>query len=274
MSILRQQRDSINDEAREGSKKRDLLHKQIASLREEAEKAKKIRDEMNSKVKEFKQQRDGMKFEISERRKVYAKLLGEAEKLGRYVPSSEIAAKKQFKELEWKLQTTRLSVKEERSLIEQVKKLEEQLVVHKRIRERKDKLFDLKPEIESLKLKMNICHSKLSKLAEGSQQNHKKVSDTFKKINELRNEADKIQQIIFENKIKANEFHGRYIEIMQQKNEIVSQLKVLQDETQTERDKKAIECKEEIEKLAEEKLRNGNKLTFEEFKLLVEKGKI
>lgn len=275
MPTLRGQRDSLDEEAREWSEKRNELNHKIASLREEAEKTKKTRDELNLKVKELKLKRDNLKGVITEKRKIYEELLNKIAEVEKTVPMSERTTKKKFDELEWKLQTTSaLKVKDERQIIDQVKELEKQLAVHKYIRELRQPSLDMKLEIESLRLQMKVLHSELSKAAEVSQKNHQRMLDIFKQMKELKTEADKNHQTFIEVKTKANEVHNNYIEVVSQMKALERKLGKLGGDMQLTQLKKALEFRETMGKEAEEKLRRGNKLTFDEFKILLEQGKI
>jgi uncharacterized coiled-coil DUF342 family protein len=191
------------------------------------------------------------------------------------VPMSGRATKKRFDELEWKLQTTSaLKVKDERQIIDQVKVLEKQLAIHKCIRELRQQSLDMKLEIESLRLQMKVLHSEVSKAAEASQKNHQRMLDVFKQMKELKADADKNHQTFIEVKTKANEAHSNYIEVVSQMKTLERKLGKLGGDMQFAQLKKALEFRETMGKEAAEKLRRGNKLTFDEFKILLEQGKI
>ena len=272
---LRGQRDSLDEEARGWSEKRDKLNQKIASLRGEAEKTKKIRDELNLKVKDLKLKRDNLKGIIVEKRMIYEELLNKIAEVEKTVPMSGRATKKRFDELEWKLQTTSaLKVKDERQIIDQVKVLEKQLAIHKCIRELRQQSLDMKLEIESLRLQMKVLHSEVSKAAEASKKNHQRMLDVFKQMKELKADADKNHQTFIEVKTKANEAHSNYIEVVSQMKTLERKLGKLGGDMQLAQLKKALEFRETMGKEAAEKLRRGNKLTFDEFKILLEQGKI
>ena len=53
---------------------------------------------------------------------------------------------REIENIDWKIQTTSLSVKEEQDLVNQVRQLEAHLSVHKQIKKVKEKLFELRTD--------------------------------------------------------------------------------------------------------------------------------
>ena len=79
-------------------------------------------------------------------------------------------------------------------------------------------------------------------------------------------------------KAEADEMHKRYLESKERIRSINLEIKRIHEAIRVieedERRLKEAELKRRIEEEAEEKLKRGEKLTFEEFKALLEKGRI
>ena len=128
LSALKEQNDRLNFEMKGWIEKRDKLNQQFRDLRSEILKLKGERDKLNEKVKDLKQQRDDARERsqeiVTEMRELSQKII----ELNRGKPSRAYQTlQKDFENIEWKIQTTSLSLQEEKKLVEQVKQLETEL---------------------------------------------------------------------------------------------------------------------------------------------------
>ena len=145
LSALRNQKNTLEAEAKNYAEKRDKLNQELKSLRDEISRLKNTRDEINAKVKELKQQRNQIKMEIAQKFAELKSLRKELEPLVKKKPSRSLKVlEKEVESLEWKIQTTPLSLQEEKKLVEQVKELESQISVHKKIGQLNQKRIELK----------------------------------------------------------------------------------------------------------------------------------
>ena len=101
---------------------------------------------------------------------------------------------KKIENLDWKIQTTSLTVQEEESLIDEVRNLEIRLSFYKQITKLEDKLLELQTGENVLETEAQTCHEKLSELAEQSQTFHEKMLKTLSKVRGLKVEADNAHQ--------------------------------------------------------------------------------
>jgi uncharacterized coiled-coil DUF342 family protein len=96
----------------------------------------------------------------------------------------------------------------------------------------------------------------------------------FKKADEVRKEADKSHQDFLTKKKEADAIHQEYIERIQSIRQLSSQVSKIRHE---HREKQLAEAKEKMEEKAEDalgKFKSGEKLTFEEFRSLIDRGLI
>jgi uncharacterized coiled-coil DUF342 family protein len=176
---------------------------------------------------------------------------------------------KEIENIDWKIQTTSLSVKEEQDLVNQVRQLEAHLSVQKQIKKVKEKLFELRTDEKKFGTEAKTLHGKLSELAEQSQKFHEQMLEALDKARKLQVEADDAHQKYVETKQQAQKLHQRCVELVEKIRTIERDLKEKADKKQAER---RSEIQKELEKRALAKLKRGEKLLWEEFQILAEKG--
>jgi uncharacterized coiled-coil DUF342 family protein len=272
LASVREERDRLNLEAKEWAKKRDFIHDQIKKLRTEAGRLKEERDILNKKVHELKSLREQAKLKREEKRAQLLKLKGNIEGLVERKPSRRMSnIQKELEKIEWKIQTTSLQLKEEELLIDQVRQLEAQLSVYKRIGKSKEKLMVLRTEENALDTEVRTCHEKMSELAEQSQEFHEEMLENLNEARNLEPEADSAHQKYLEIKQQAQNLHQKYVELL---DKVKASEKERQEAEEEKQAKYQHELLNQLEERAIKKLKRGEKLTWEEFKILAEKKKI
>lgn len=270
LTPLKEERDKLNAEAKKWADKRNTLHEKIKNLRKDANAIKEKRDALNENVQKLKNLRNQMKTERNEK---HAKILELQEKiraLNASVPEGNLRQiEKEIEEIDWNIQTTSLPVKEEQQLVNQVRQLEAQLAVQKQTRKVEQKLFGLRDEERKLGIEAKTIHEKLSELAEQSQKFHAHMIELLEKAKELQVEADEAHKKHVEARQQAQELHQKCVELMEKIKDIQKELKETADKRQAERQS---ELKNELEERALAKLKRGEKLLWEEFQVLAEKG--
>jgi len=176
---------------------------------------------------------------------------------------------REIKNIDWKIQTTSLPLKEEQTLVNRVRQLEAQLVVQKQIKKLKQKLLELQTEERSFRVEAETLHGKLSELAELSQKFHAQMLEALDKARKLQVEADDVHQKYVETKQQAQKLHQQCVELVEKIRTIERDLKEKADKKHAERQS---EIQKELEKRALAKLKRGEKLLWEEFQILAEKG--
>lgn len=272
LASLKEELDKLNQEARGWAEKRNSIQKQIKTLRTKVANLKEKRDELNESVRELKNMREQA---IAERREKHTQILKLKEKLKRLKEKKPLRnmsnVESEIEKLEWKIQTTSLPVREERMLIDQVRVLETQLSTHKKLRELEDSLLELRAEEKALETKAKLHHERLSELAEQSQGFHEKMTETLGEIQTLRAEADGAHQKYVEIKQQAQPFRQERGELLRQAKRLKQELRQVEEQKQLKRQR---ELHKELVEKALEKLKRGEKLSWEEFKVLSEQKKI
>ncbi len=272
LASLKEELHRLNLEARRWAEKRNSTRKQIKALRTKVAGVKEKRDELNERVRELKNLREQARAERREKHnqilKIREKLMGMAEKK----PIRSMRdVESEIERLEWKIQTTSLPVHEEKMLIDQVRVLENQLSTHKQIRKLEEDLLELRAEEKALETKAKLHHERLSELANQSQGFHEKMTETLSEIQVLRAEADDAHQKYCEIKRQAQALHQERKELLRQAKSLKQKLRQAEEEKQLKRQR---ELRKESVERALEKLKRGDKLSWEEFKLLAEQKKV
>jgi uncharacterized coiled-coil DUF342 family protein len=268
LNQLRQERDQLNLEAKKWVEKRDQSNHQIKQLQTEAKAIKAKRDEINLHVQILKAAREKAKTKRQEKHEQAVKLMEKMKPLAdRKSANRYQELEKRIQDIDWTIQTSSLPVQEEKELVEKVKELETQKTSHKRFLKLKDKLVEAEIEAKAFGTQARLKHDELSELAKQSQDAHTRFLDVVNRIKPLRQSADEAHQKHLELRQKANTTHEKYVETQRQ---IKALNEELADKEKQQYAKKGQALKDEAKAKAREKMKRGEKLTFDEFKLLSE----
>jgi uncharacterized coiled-coil DUF342 family protein len=207
----RELRDRMNDETKRQSAKRDEFNGQVRGLVERANGHKAKRDELNAKVHEAKAKRDELNKEAhakSEALNALRRERGASAAPG--VSPSKLRA--EIKHLEYQQQTTVLTPKKEKELIDLIgSKLKE-------LKEREasfQESADLKVAYEAMraaKASAEAQHQAVTVLANEAQGEHDAMVKLFNEADGLRKQADAAQGDFVRSKMDADRVHREYIE--------------------------------------------------------------
>jgi len=259
INFLRKQIDEI-------VKQRDTLNAEVRSISEEVRKLKSKRDSLNGKVKELKQRRDELRQTASQKREVLSKLLEQARQISEQLQGTMSDLSRQIQRLEWYIQTNPLAPQTERNVVAKVGELEINLAKHKGLRNVRDKLLRLKVEVGALRMQAQATHEELTRIAEESEKVHAGMQEFLKNLAQKKQEAD--------------EQHSKYLELSKQRHAAINVLRQNQfriDQIRAQigevkvstRFEKAEKLKSKYKESANEKIKAGGKLSFEEFQALM-----
>ncbi|RJS87942.1 hypothetical protein CW704_01145 [Candidatus Bathyarchaeota archaeon] len=272
LNVLKAERDDLNKKAQTWAERRNRIHEEIRKIRLLIRDLKQRRDSLNKEVKHLKalrkvelERRDEILEEIRELRKERNRIAAGKP------PRSQSYLENQIKRIEWKIQTEPLPLDAERKLIDQIKILEAQLEVYRRIGSINNKIAELRKEADKLKAEALNYRSRILEISAESQEFHAKMLKRIEEAKELKAKADEMHQRYAENKEKVKAIN---LEIKKTLGEIRSIRELLKSEEEKERRRRESDLQRQTEEKALEKLKRGEKLTFDEFKILLEKGKI
>jgi uncharacterized coiled-coil DUF342 family protein len=244
---------------------RDALNAEVKRISMEVRDLKAKRDSLNAKVKELKTKRDELQHEASKKRETLTQLLEQARKISEQLHGSMSDILTQIKRLEWFIQTNPLAPQTERNLIAKIGALEVNLAKHKGLKNVRDNLLRLKIDVGSLRIQAQSTHEELTKFAEESEKVHGAMQELVK--------------VLVEKKKNADEKHKEYVERSKEYHEVVvafennlariDEIRAQIREAKPSRVEKAERVKLKYKEAANEKVRTGGKLSFEEFQALM-----
>jgi uncharacterized coiled-coil DUF342 family protein len=268
--LLKEQYSNLDNQAREFSVKRDKLNEKVKNNRTEIEKLRQERDAINEKVRELKQHRNELTSAIREKIEEIKGLSEKSKKIAKKRPSKDHQTlKEEVESIDWQIQTTSHTLQEDKELVEQVIQLETQLSVHKKYERLGRMIRNLRSEVDKFKAESQGYHESLTANAQKSQELHGKMLAKVEESRKWRAEADQLhKQFVIareSGKPVQDEIVAGLTEIRKLRGEI-------REEEAKEKKQSEDDLRQSIEARAKEKLKRGEKLSWEEFQLLAEKG--
>jgi uncharacterized coiled-coil DUF342 family protein len=270
ISVLRERKSSFEAEAQECAQKRGRLNDRFKTTREEIAALKHERDKANEKVKELKLKRDEARTRIHEKIQELNSLRAEIREAYKRKPErTRQSFQRQFDGLEWKIQTTTLGQDEEKELVQQIKQAETQLNIYKKLEHARQTVLNVEAEIAALQAQAQSCHEALTEIAQKSQELHQKMLSKVEEVKTIKAEADSLYQSFLQAKEKTRAIQQEITANLDQAR--LQRQERLQEERQHQEQEEQ-NLRRKIEKQATEKLKRRQKLSWEEFQILAEKG--
>jgi uncharacterized coiled-coil DUF342 family protein len=275
---LKDQRMELISRAREQVAVRNGLNQEFRSLITQVRDLRAKRDELNRKVKELKTQRDGYRARVTEERQRLEKLEAEVEDFSKRVSGSYSKIREEMKQIEWKIQTNPLTPQVERPLIKHLSGLESELAVHEKLKRMRDRVLECRATMTGLRIKAQEVHGELTALADESEKVHLELTKVAEQASLKKKEADEAHRSFVEAKTMLDSQQEKFIGNLVKIKEIRDQARVEFEGTRMHMEKERVRKEREVrEKLASsgsEKMQKGRKISLDEFKALMEKGKI
>ena len=295
ISNINLQIDKLKEQTRENNaqikkfiEKRDELHNKVKKTREEVDKLKTERDDLNQKVKQLKQQRDAVRINVEPIMAEVNSLHDKIDALKKNLPRiSQRELQKELDAIEWKIATTTLDLKEEKRLVDNVKELETQLIGYKKIDIKHKKIRELIEHRKTFDAQADVYHKELTELAKRSQDLHALMMEKVSSMKKDRIEADSLHQAFIKAKEKNNLVYDQIRELISQstglrasireqyhtrRKEDEAKRKEGEAKRKQEQEERAIKeqaIKEKIGSEARQKLNRGEKVSWDEFALML-----
>lgn len=295
IDTIRKQITEGNAQIKKDIERRNQLHEKVKKTREEINKMKAERDALNDKVKALKQQRDAIRIQVNplmDEVKVYKDKI---EELKKHLPRvSQRTLQEEHKAIEWKISTTSLDLQDEKRLIEQVKAIEIQLKSYKKIDNQNKKIDELYKQKKVFDDQADVFHKELTDLAKKSQDLHTQIMEKATIMRREKTEADSLHQAFIKTKEQNNllyeqikllvnqsiglrsemqeQYAARRLEYQvrrQQEDSRRKEMDAKRKEEQAQRAIKEHEIKEKIGSEAREKLQRGEKVSWDEYQLML-----
>jgi uncharacterized coiled-coil DUF342 family protein len=250
---LKAKRDSYNSSARLILERRGELSIKLRETIREIRSNRSARDELNKELKELRAQEEELRRKASGAIKA---LRGGGAGMG----LDEAGLEEEIRKLDWVIQTSSLPIEREKELVERVRRLESDLAeVRRQLSSRKD--------LEEVRKRIAELRSEISEKAKKRDELHAKVLLLAKAADSLREEVKGAENRYIEVKGAADAAHREYLECVERIKRMRGEAKAMEEEKVRSRIR-------ELERSASEKFKNRRKLSFEEFKILMEKKAI
>ena len=286
---INQQIQELREEANKASaqiknciERRNELNEEVKKARDEIAGLKAERDGINEKVKSLKDQRDAIRARsdpiTDEIRAIREKIAVLKKNLPR---ESKRELQEEHDAIEWKISTTSLDLQEEKALIENVKRLEILLSGYKKIDAQNNKIKELLAQRKTFDAQADALHGELTDLAAKSQEIHSRMIEKVNAMKASRAQADSQHQLYVKTKDEVlPSIYEKIGELIGQLNSVKASIaKEAGDEAQirikaknaAEQTKKEKEqaIKERLGAEARNKLQKGEKLSWNEFQLVM-----
>jgi uncharacterized coiled-coil DUF342 family protein len=256
--------------------RRDELRGNQPMVHDEISEQRSARDELNVEVQRLKALRDE---ELENARTLQEKLQALQGTPGAKQPRiSREELQRRFRELEWKQQTTSLSIDEERAVIEEMESLSQALETasqtNPKITLQTDEGSSLWQEAQAARDRAQEHHEAMIALVEEAQQKHQNIVQLSQNFGPSRTEMDEAHQMYVQCLQEADEMRERLDVLRTQETELQKNLDAIRNqrkETRKAREKLAMD---KLAEQAREKQKTGQKLSMEELRALMESDEI
>ena len=271
MSPTKDDLRKLRSKAREYRFKRDDLNYLVKSLSAEIKDRREERDTLNEEVRLQKAIRQALWENIQE---LVSQLRNLIDAMPQSLTKKQSFLSRREKELDWRLQTTPLSLTQERDLVQEIAEIEAQLDDIRKFQVQQTEVDKIKQKIGKLRNEADGTHIIVRETADKAQTIHETMIDHLRKIDESRKAADQFHEN-FIKEMQTIALKSSEIDQQQERfNKIYAEVKKrdksdFDQRRKSERRKVDDLRKKKIDE-AEEKMKTGGKLTFDEYFLLHE----
>jgi uncharacterized coiled-coil DUF342 family protein len=266
---LRTTRNTLFDQIKKLKEERDRHNKASRASRDQAQKHRTERDRINKKIQEIKQKLGPLFDNLHDKNDA----LDEADRAIRAEyrgkPRKE-AVQKDLDEIEWEVMTTPTSqmLGREDEMLQRASELKKTLQSYKSIEVKQGMKQGVLAERRVTQDEIRVMRDEINQLAEQSQEHHERMLIFYEQTDKDRAKADKV--------------HGRYVDkikeadlIKQDLNFVMPQVYAMQDGLKASdlkvaelRKMNATQRAEAMKKEAVDKMGRGDKLSFEDLRLI------
>ncbi|MBD3228775.1 MAG: hypothetical protein GF329_11370 [Candidatus Lokiarchaeota archaeon] len=267
---FRKERDKYNRLVKEWANKRDKLNTKVGELLNKAQEEKKKRDKLNKKVKKLKKEKQEIKNAYKKQQNIINEIKAEMDGVPPNELKKTMKIRNQIKDLEWKYQTNVINSEQEKSIVDKIYRLEEEIKDKKHILQQLNSLETKINEIKEIQKELKSKQKEIIATADKSQVYHNNMVRIYDEIDhKVRPAADRAHQKFLEMKKIADQFHNDLIMIIPRIKNLRKKLLY----TRKDVNKLSNVVESRVEK-AMEKMKQGKRLTLDEFQLLVKSGLI
>jgi uncharacterized coiled-coil DUF342 family protein len=287
---LREEANNANVQIKNCVERRNELNEGVKKSREEINHLKAERDQINERVKVLKSQRNAIRAQSDPITEEINASRAKIAELKKTLPrESQRALQEEHDAIEWKISTTSLDLQEEKRLIENVKQLEILLRGYKKIDSHNTKIKNFLAQRKTFDEQADVLHKELTELASKSQEIHSKMIEKVNFMNISRAQADGQHQLFIKTKEETiPQIYEKIGQLVGQLNNVKAEMakeaktaaeiraseraiteKANQEQQQSNKEKEQA-IKEKIGAEARNKLQKGEKVSWDEFQLMMD----
>ncbi len=187
------------------------------------------------------------------------------------VNMSKDEAQNRVNDLDWRLQTNPTNIEEEKKIASEIIKLQIIIEKYSRVESNKKEIQRLQDEIDVQRKEIDLVGEQIKRAVNQSQVHHKEMIQRFQESKELKNHADNTHRDFLEVKKEINDIREKLInkrEILSKLEYEIKKLDSLEKEVKSEKEEERVT---KIVTRTQRKIKDGEKVTFDEFKLLLER---
>lgn len=266
---LFRRRDSLREQADKFKGQRDALNEEVRSLREQAASERGLRDELNKKVAEIKGRIDGLREKLDATRGELDQLDGRRDERRSGLPP-RWRVEQDLQQVEWEMATTptvEIRDKEE-ALMERASGLRALLEEHKRLEVQEDARLDSLAGSRAIGMEIRKERDEIQAIRDVSQGHHERMLALYRKVDEEGGRADEFHARFVERLQESREVNAEIDVVLPEVRELRKKLKVAGQRLSARRDQGLRAMREGLLAEARRKLEAGEKLSLEEMKLI------
>ncbi|MGQ9515106.1 MAG: hypothetical protein ACUVTL_08700 [Thermoproteota archaeon] len=252
-------------------KKEDLLEK-AAKIKVEADAALDQRDTINKEVQNLKKRIDDVVKEESNIKSEIEKKEKELEEAKSKLKGNEYELDRKMRDLEWRLITGGVSAEEEAEIVSSIAGLHQKLAAYERVKRIDVELKKLKKRSTEVKAELIKLLEGKRKLVEESRGFHESFIRSMEKRKDVLEEVADVRNQIKELKAQMEE---RFMELVKLNAEIsLYESRIVKEREDKKKEKQRLEeeAKDRVARSAAEKLRRGESISWDEFKIYLERN--
>ncbi|MBA3043743.1 phosphoserine phosphatase [archaeon] len=265
----RRKRDELNRKASGWADKRDELNSKSRKATEDASECRIKRDGFNEKVRNTKDIKDKLRADEENLSKKLHVLMK------KHLPNDGVylsKLKSDLRKLEFKQQTTVLTPKKEKEIIDALTRIQNQVREREKILEENKEIKKVLTSLKDIRKKIRAEKKDVTLLANAAQNEHDKMNRLYAEADKIRALADDAQKKFVENKKMADKEHKEYVAFLEKIHGFDKQLSGLKQKDRTE---KKVRIDYGLRKQAEEiydRFKTGEKLSTEDLMILQKAG--
>ena len=274
--IWRKKREELNSQVIEKTKIRNQKNEEVRGLIKEANEHKALRDDFNAKISELKSQKQIIDIELKETEKIHDQAENKLEpiEIPKNMNSQLKRYQKELKDLEWKLQTQSFSIEDERRLVDRIADLDQKIEGLAEFKSLSHDRIKSYHTLRKLRNQMYKIIREMNGYVKESRHHHKSMVELFSKANGIRKEADSIHADIQKVKTQADLIHSEFVEKIKLKRSLTNKIKHYSQKIQTEQRNRETRAMKEKSTNVLQKTKDGKKISFDDFKSLIDLGLI